>query len=38
MTEGLAEEAKAEWDHKGGALISLLRKHYAHQIKISYLL
>jgi len=27
MTEqigGLAEEAKAEWDHKGAALISLL--------------
>ena len=23
MTEGLAEEAKAEWDYKGKALISL---------------
>jgi len=23
MTEGRAEEAKAEWDHKGRALISL---------------
>jgi hypothetical protein len=23
MSEGLAEETKAEWDHKGRALISL---------------
>jgi len=24
MTEGRAEEAKAEWDYKGDALISLI--------------